>query len=71
MKLNKNIGRIDQVLRFGIGAVLIFLGFFSHAIPDTFTSLLIGGFGIINVIAALVRVCPLYYAVGISSCRAD
>lgn len=71
MSLNKNIGRLDQVLRGGIGILLIYLGFISGAISDPFASNIIGGIGVINIFVAMIRVCPLYSVVGINTCHVD
>lgn len=70
MNLNKNIGRFDQMLRIGLSFGLIYVGFINvQLINDTFSSNIIGILGVLNLIVALVRVCPLYTLAKIDTCH--
>lgn len=70
-KIYKNIGTLDQVLRLGISALMIYIGFIdSQLIADTFSAHLIGVLGVLNAIVAIVRFCPLYSLAGITTCKA-
>ena len=63
-----NVGRFDQILRIGIGAVLIWAGFIdTDLIGDRFVGALVGIFGLLNMIAAVIRVCPVYTIAGINT----
>lgn len=64
-----NIGRFDQFLRIGISAGLIYIGFIDKTlIEDELSSNIIGTIGIINLIVAVIRFCPLYVVAGINTC---
>lgn len=68
----RNLGRLDQILRVGIGGGLVYAGFIdSGLIQDPLSSYLVGGFGLVNILAALARYCPLYALVGINTARID
>jgi Inner membrane protein YgaP-like, transmembrane domain len=68
----KNIGRFDQILRIGISLSLIYIGLIDEQIiPDPLSSYIIGGIGVLNLIIALVRFCPLYVATGINTSSRD
>jgi len=64
-----NVGRLDQILRIGISLTLIYIGFVDQEfIPDSLSSNIIGIIGILNLIVAIVRFCPLYVVTGINTC---
>lgn len=64
----QNIGRFDQILRIGIGISLIYIGFIDKdIINDTLSSYIIGLLGLMNLIFALIRYCPLYTVTNIST----
>ncbi len=67
--MKQNVGRLDQVLRIGIGLGLIYVGFIdSQLIKDSLSSNIIGTLGTINLLVALLRHCPLYTYTGINTC---
>jgi len=60
---------MDQFVRLGISAVMIWAAFINTSlIEDEFSSTLLGVFGVLNAIVALVRFCPFYQVVGINTC---
>ncbi|MFV0408851.1 MAG: DUF2892 domain-containing protein [Paracoccus sp. (in: a-proteobacteria)] len=68
--MTPNVGTVDRIIRALIGIVLLYLAFFS-GVP--FFAAGIGKFlailvGIVMLVAAVVRVCPLYSIFGISTC---
>jgi len=70
--MTRNMGRIDQVLRLGISIVLIYAGFVDQElIDDHLTSMIIGVIGIINLLSALIGVCPMYSISGINTCHKE
>lgn len=64
--LKENIGTIDRVLRIVLGAALI-LGYFLN--PDSAYSWAYW-LGIIPLATGLVKTCPIYLALGLSTCPA-
>lgn len=72
MRWQQNVGRFDQILRIGIGLVLIWVGFIDDSlIGDRIIAALIGIFGVLNMLAAMVRVCPVYTVAGINTDKQD
>lgn len=64
-----NVGRLDQMFRIGISFVLIYIAFIDDGfISDPLSSYIIGTIGILNLIVATVRFCPLYIVAGINTC---
>ena len=70
LKSSINMNRADQAIRTVAGIGMIYVGFIDTSIlDDGFFNLLVGIFGVVNVVVGLVRVCPVYFVVGISSLR--
>ncbi len=66
--IQPNIGRMDQIIRLVISLAMIYIGFIDKTIlPDPVSSLVLGIFGVINLVVALVRYCPLYAVTGINT----
>ncbi len=64
-----NIGRLDQFIRILLSLSMIYLGFIdAQLIPDPISRFVLGAFGVINLVVALVRFCPLYALTGIRTC---
>jgi Protein of unknown function (DUF2892) len=64
--MRTNIGTIDRVIRIVIGLFLI-----AYAIPIGFASTgwnWVGWIGVIPLVTAFVGICPLYAALGMSTC---
>jgi hypothetical protein len=62
MKISKNVGRIDRMLRIIAGSALVLAGAFlmrSHA--------LVMGIGLAMLIVGLIGFCPIYVPFGIST----
>jgi hypothetical protein len=67
-----NVGRFDQILRLGIGAALVWVGFIdTTVIDDRLVATLVGLFGVLNIAAASLRVCPFYNLAGINTNNQD
>ena len=66
-----NVGTPDRMIRIILGIVLILLPFLSglaiFASPFWVTASM--AVGAVLVVTALVRFCPLYAALGISTCK--
>lgn len=68
MKIKKNVGNADRILRFGASLMMIYFGFFdSSVIADEIAAILLGIFGIIIFVTALISMCPLYNLIGFST----
>ena len=64
-----NVGRLDQILRIGISLILIYVGLIDETfINDPLSSNIIGIIGILNLVVATVRFCPLYIVASINTC---
>ncbi|MFW5704828.1 MAG: YgaP family membrane protein [Nanoarchaeota archaeon] len=62
-----NVGKLDRVIRFILGAILIAYGFM-ESLSQTLSSFFII-LGLILVITGIVGFCPLYKALGVSTSR--
>ena len=69
--MTANLGNIDRLLRAILGLVLIFAPLLN--IPAIWSSPVLSygamAVGLVLVLTALVRFCPLYRIVGLSTCK--
>jgi Protein of unknown function (DUF2892) len=65
MKMERNVGMIDRVLRFVVGCALIGFAWFYVDIPYSF----LGWVGAIPVLTSIFGICPLYSMLGFSTCE--
>jgi len=66
MSMAVNMGLIDRMARFAIGLVLV-----AYAIPIGFAATgwnWVGWIGVIPLATAIFGVCPMYSAIGVSTC---
>ncbi len=64
--MNANVGGADRVLRAIVGISLIIAGFLAGLnAPWNFAAI---GAGVVFTLTALIRFCPLYPLLGISTC---
>ena len=70
--MKKNVGTVDRSIRFIVGAILVYIGFFSNPIISggNFRSL-IGIFGVIIFLSATASICPMYWLVDINTTKHD
>ncbi|MDE2604775.1 MAG: DUF2892 domain-containing protein [Burkholderiales bacterium] len=61
MNLKRNVGSLDQWLRIGVGVVLLGL-----AVTGTIGAW--GYIGVVPLLTGLLRTCPLYSLLGLSTC---
>ncbi|MEM6670859.1 MAG: DUF2892 domain-containing protein [Pseudomonadota bacterium] len=67
-----NVGTVDRALRAALGVVLLYLAFAS-GIPFFESGLFKYGaaaIGVIMLVVAAVRICPVYTILGIRTCNA-
>ncbi|MGV6840632.1 MAG: YgaP family membrane protein [Planktomarina sp.] len=60
--MSKNMGNIDRMARFAIGALLIVLAF-------TGTIGAWGYIGVVPLATAFIKFCPLYTLLGFKTCK--
>lgn len=70
MPIKRNLHNIDIAVRFLVGAALVYVCFVdSNYIGNDVVRWLLGIYGIVNLISAGLRSCPIYALVGISTYR--
>ena len=69
--MTTNVGTIDRILRAALGVALIYLAFFSGlpALDGVVLKALAALVGVVMLVVAATRVCPLYAIFGIKTCR--
>ncbi len=68
----RNMSKLDSFIRILIGAALIWLGFISEGvILNSLLANVVGIFGVLNIAASAVRICPVYSLARLSTVRAD
>ena len=61
LAIRPNVGGIDRLLRFLIGALLFYVGFLDDRyLFDAFSARLLGVMGTILLLTAIFRYCPAY-----------
>lgn len=66
-----NVGTIDRILRTALGLVLLYLAFLS-GLPAFEGALMKYGaavVGVVMLVVAATRVCPVYSVLGFKTCR--
>ncbi len=67
--MKRNVGSIDSIVRLIVGGALLYIGFFDNPVISAgISKILVGIFGLIVFVSALVRNCPLYYLIGLNTC---
>lgn len=64
--MQENVGGIDRVLRILVGLALLSLLYFGEGNLKW-----LGLIGIVPIATALLKFCPLYAPLGISTCRRE
>ena len=68
MKIKRNMGRLDQMVRIVVGIASIYFGFIdSTLIAEPVIAICLGTFGVLNLLSVVMRHCPLYVMAGIST----
>lgn len=72
MRLEKNVGSADRVLRLGVGMLMIYLGLSDNVlIQDQLACVVLAAFGVVVLLSAIVGACPLYGLAGFDSTGRD
>ncbi|VAW59666.1 hypothetical protein MNBD_GAMMA08-1378 [hydrothermal vent metagenome] len=65
-----NLHIVDRIVRIMFGIFLIYIGYIDETmIKNDTISMLIAAFGVGNIAVALACHCPLYSAIGLSTCK--
>lgn len=66
-----NVGTVDRIIRAVLGLVLLYLAFFSGvpAFEAGALKWIAALVGVVMLVVAAVRVCPIYTIFGIKTCR--
>lgn len=66
-----NVGSIDRILRSALGVVLLYLAFFSGiALFDSpIYQYGAAAIGVVMIVVAAVRMCPIYSILGLKTCK--
>jgi uncharacterized membrane protein YtjA (UPF0391 family) len=65
MKLNKNMGTLDRIIRLVIAAVIAVLYFTGNL--SGLAAIILGILAVVFVVTSLVSFCPLYLPFGLST----
>lgn len=69
--MTTNVGTIDRILRAALGAVLLYLAFFS-GLPLFAAPLLKFGaaaIGVVMLATSTLKMCPIYSVLGLKTCK--
>lgn len=68
-----NVGSLDRIIRFVVGLILVAGPFVTHAAFWTVPTVqwISVAAGVILIVTALVRFCPIYRVIGASTCKAS
>lgn len=70
--MEKNVGTVDMVIRLVIAVALGYIGFFENPIVSAGLSKTIIKFVVLlPLLTGLLRFCPLYKLIGLSTCGCD
>ncbi len=68
MKFKRNMHRLDQLFRIALGVVLVYVGFINTGLINLdVINWILGLFGIVNIVVAVTRHCPVYSLADIST----
>lgn len=67
--MKANVGKIDMLLRVVAGVALLYIGFMDNSIvSEGLPKTIIGIFAFVPLLTGLIRFCPLYAIIGMSTC---
>ncbi len=70
LECRRNLGRTDQLIRMLLGAGLLYAALKDPSpIHDPILATLLGGFGLVNIVVALLGSCPVYAMAGSNTAR--
>ena len=70
MKIKRNLGAIDRFIRTGMSIIMIYVGFFNSALlNDPLAGIVLGLFGCMSLLVAIIGNCPFYSMIGLDTSR--
>ena len=69
--MTANVGTIDRILRVALGAVLLYLAFFSGMQLFAAPLFKYGAaiVGIVMLVTSTLKICPIYSILGLKTCK--
>ncbi len=69
--MTANVGTLDRIVRAALGAVLLYLAFLSGLplFDQALWKYLAAAVGVVMLVVAATRVCPVYSLFGLRTCR--
>lgn len=66
-----NVGRVDRLIRLVLGAVLLVVPFVTSipVLESAVDEIVMGAVGVVLIVTAAFRFCPLYRLLGMATCR--
>lgn len=72
MKLKRNMGALDSILRAGVGITMFYLGFYDNSlVTDEFAKALLSVMSALILTVVIIGYCPLYALVGFDTCNCN
>ncbi|VAX12082.1 hypothetical protein MNBD_GAMMA24-305 [hydrothermal vent metagenome] len=70
MGIKRNIGWLDFAIRVCVSLVMIYFGFINESlVNDEIARLMLGIFGCLSLLIAIVGFCPVYVLTGFNTCK--
>ena len=68
MLFKRNLHSVDRIARLLLGSVCVYIGFINETIIyNNIISIVLGLFGVINIVSAILSNCPVYDLAGFST----
>lgn len=69
--MTTNVGTLDRILRAALGLVLLYLAFLSGLplFAEPFFKYGAAVIGVVMLATSLMKMCPLYFMLGLKTCR--
>lgn len=69
--MTRNVGTIDRILRAALGVFLLWLAFLSGvpAVSGGWLQIVVAVAGVVMLVVAATRICPVYSILGLRTCR--
>ena len=70
MKIQRNIGWLDFAIRICVSLIMIYVGFINETLIDDETArMMLGIFGCLSLVIAIIGFCPVYTLTGFNTCK--
>ncbi len=69
--MTTNVGTVDRILRAALGAVLLYLAFFSGVALFAAPLFKYGAavIGVVMLVTSTLKMCPIYSVLGLKTCK--